>query len=121
IVSFQNLSTVNVTECGRLAYLFPASLAESLLKLEKLTIGASSQLEVVVADDEVDKASDDWKLVFPQLEDLTLEELKELKSFHSGRRISQFPLLKKLTVEGVGDLVELLASDFGSFSVPSEK
>ncbi|OWM85504.1 hypothetical protein CDL15_Pgr019128 [Punica granatum] len=121
IVSFQNLSTVDVTECKSLAYLFHASLAESLLKLEKLTIRTSSQLEVVVADDEVDKVSDDRKLVFPQLEDLTLKELQELKSFHSGRRISQFPLLKKLTVEGVGYLVELLASDFGSFSVPSEK
>ncbi|OWM85515.1 hypothetical protein CDL15_Pgr019139 [Punica granatum] len=121
IVSFQNLSTVDVTGCGSLAYLFPASLAESLLKLEKLSIRTSSQLEVVVADDEVDKVSDDRKLIFPQLEDLTLEKLQELKSFHSGRHILQFPLLKKLTVEGVGDLVELLASDFGSFSVPSEK
>ncbi|PKI55965.1 hypothetical protein CRG98_023641 [Punica granatum] len=121
IVSFQNLSTVDVTRCGSLTYLFPASLAESLLKLEKLTIRTSGQLEVVVADNEVDKVSDDRKLLFPELEDLTLEKLQELKSFHSGRCISQFPFLKKLTVEGAGDLVELLASDFGSFSAPSKK
>ncbi|OWM88477.1 hypothetical protein CDL15_Pgr003889 [Punica granatum] len=121
IFSFQNLASVHVAGCESLTYLFPASLAESLLKLKNLTIQTSSQLEVVVAEDEVDKVSSKRILVFPQMTHLELVELWELKSFHSGRRISQFPMLRELTVDGAGHQVEVLASDFGSISAPPEK
>ncbi|KAF2294525.1 hypothetical protein GH714_012204 [Hevea brasiliensis] len=97
IFTFQNLKSVEVSNCDVLKNLFPASIAESLLQLENLTIRECGVEEIVAKPEDVEPAPY-YCFKFPQLTSLKLIELSELRSFYPGTHISEWQKLKSLNV-----------------------
>ncbi|XP_058007404.1 uncharacterized protein LOC110653611 isoform X2 [Hevea brasiliensis] len=97
VFTFQNLKSVEVSNCDVLKNLFPASIAESLLQLEKLTIIKCGVEEIVAKPEDVEPAPY-YCFKFPQLTSLKLIELSELRSFYPGTHISEWQKLKCLEV-----------------------
>ncbi|KAF2294554.1 hypothetical protein GH714_012550 [Hevea brasiliensis] len=97
VFTFQNLKSVEVSNCDVLKNLFPASIAESLLQLEKLTIIECGVEEIVAKPEDVEPAPY-YCFKFPQLTSLELIELSELRSFYPGTHISEWQKLKSLNV-----------------------
>ncbi|XP_058007400.1 uncharacterized protein LOC110649893 isoform X3 [Hevea brasiliensis] len=97
VFTFQNLKSVEVSYCGVLKNLFPASIAESLLQLENLTIIKCGVEEIVAKPEDVEPAPY-YCFKFPQLTSLKLIELLELRSFYPGTHISEWQKLKCLEV-----------------------
>lgn len=48
--SLQSLTTVEILHCKRMLYLFPLSLAQSLVQLQKLVIYSCDELEEMIKD-----------------------------------------------------------------------
>ncbi|KAF2294507.1 hypothetical protein GH714_012077 [Hevea brasiliensis] len=96
VFTFKNLKSVEVSNCDVLKNLFPASIAESLLQLENLTI-IECGVEEIVAKPEVEPAPY-YCFKFPQLTSLKLIKLSELRSFYPGTHISEWQKLKRLNV-----------------------
>ncbi|XP_058007428.1 uncharacterized protein LOC110661427 isoform X2 [Hevea brasiliensis] len=97
VFTFQNLKSVEVSNCDVLKNLFPASVAEGLLQLEKLTIIECGVEEIVAKPEDVEPAPY-YCFKFPQLTSLELIELSELRSFYPGTHISEWQKLKSLNV-----------------------
>ncbi|KAF2294527.1 hypothetical protein GH714_012240 [Hevea brasiliensis] len=97
VFTFQNLKSVEVSNCDVLKNLFPASIAESLLQLENLTIIKCGVEEIVAKPEDVEPAPY-YCFKFPQLTSLKLIELSELRSFYPGTHISEWQKLKCLEV-----------------------
>ncbi|KAF2294483.1 hypothetical protein GH714_011830 [Hevea brasiliensis] len=97
VFTFQNLKSVEVSNCDVLKNLFPASIAESLLQLENLTIIECGVEEIVAKPEDVEPAPY-YCFKFPQLTSLKLIELSELRSFYPGTHISEWQKLKCLEV-----------------------
>ncbi|KAF2294475.1 hypothetical protein GH714_011728 [Hevea brasiliensis] len=97
VFTFQNLKSVRVSNCDVLKNLFPASIAESLLQLENLTIIECGVEEIVAKPEDVEPAPY-YCFKFPQLTSLKLIELSELRSFYPGTHISEWQKLKSLNV-----------------------
>ncbi|KAF2294487.1 hypothetical protein GH714_011871 [Hevea brasiliensis] len=97
VFTFQNLKSVRVSNCDVLKNLFPASIAESLLQLENLTIIKCGVEEIVAKPEDVE-AAPYYCFKFPQLTSLKLNELSELRSFYPGTHISEWQKLKCLEV-----------------------
>ncbi|KAF2294492.1 hypothetical protein GH714_011927 [Hevea brasiliensis] len=97
VFTFQNLKSVEVSNCDVLKNLFPASIAESLLQLENLTIIKCGVEEIVAKPEDVESAPY-YCFKFPQLTSLKLIELSELRSFYPGTHISEWQKLKCLEV-----------------------
>ncbi|KAK4851516.1 hypothetical protein QYF36_015854 [Acer negundo] len=115
LLTLQNLLSVQVLRCDSLKSIFPASIARSLLQLEKLKIEECCMLkEIVAKEEEVDEAVP--RFVFPQLTWLELFRLSSLKSFYSGLHISEWPVLKYLQVWQC-DKVETFSLESSSFQV----
>ncbi|XP_058000235.1 uncharacterized protein LOC110660411 isoform X2 [Hevea brasiliensis] len=96
VFTFQNLESVIVTGCNVLKNIFPASIAQGLLKLEKLELGLCEEVEEIVAQEE----GVDLKNIFPQLHTLIFARLRKLRSFYSGgTHTFEWPKLKCLKVE----------------------
>ncbi|WJX10976.1 hypothetical protein P8452_01642 [Trifolium repens] len=94
IINFGNLSTVNVSECQSLLYIFPLSLCEDLEHLEMLEI-ESCEIEEIVA---MEEGPIKTNFNFPQLKSMQLHRLTNLKSFYQGKHILECPSLKTLNV-----------------------
>ncbi|KAF2294471.1 hypothetical protein GH714_011694 [Hevea brasiliensis] len=97
VFTFQNLKSVEVSNCDVLKNLFPASVAEGLLQLEKLSIIECGVEEIVAKPEDVEPAPY-YCFKFPQLTSLKLIELSELRSFYPGTHISEWQKLKCLEV-----------------------
>ncbi|KAF2294551.1 hypothetical protein GH714_012503 [Hevea brasiliensis] len=97
VFTFQNLKSVEVSNCDVLKNLFPASIAESLLQLENLTIIKCGVEEIVAKPEDMEPAPF-YCFKFPQLTSLKLIELSELRSFYPGTHISEWQKLKCLEV-----------------------
>jgi hypothetical protein len=94
IINFGNLSTVNVSECQSLLYIFPLSLCEDLGHLEMLDIESCEVEEIVAMEEGRIKTN----FNFPQLKSMQLYRLTNLKSFYQGKHILECPSLKTLNV-----------------------
>ncbi|XP_058000274.1 uncharacterized protein LOC131169102 isoform X2 [Hevea brasiliensis] len=120
VFTFQNLESVNVGWCNVLKNIFPASIAQGLLKLEKLELRWCEEVEEIVAQEE----GVDLKNIFPQLHTLIFSHLPKLRSFYSGgTHTFEWPKLKCLKVENC-DKVRKFGSDekeVGQESIPIEK
>ncbi|KAL6957477.1 hypothetical protein U1Q18_045420 [Sarracenia purpurea var. burkii] len=77
--SFGNLSSLSVTRC-KVKYLFPLSVARCLVKLQELIIENCAEIEEIVINE---GQEDDGALIFPELEEMELSKLPNLKSFYS--------------------------------------
>lgn len=112
IISFLNLQEMVVTNCAGIKSLFPASLAENLVKLKKLEIGRCHALEEIVGKEEeagADGAS--IKFEFYSLISLMLYDLPCLKCFYLGRYALECLKLERLHVFGCKKF-DTFTSDF---------
>ncbi|XP_027337393.1 uncharacterized protein LOC113851107 [Abrus precatorius] len=97
ILSFQNLQHVFVSGCKNLQTLFPVSMAENLMKLEKLEITFCDELQTIVENEAV-VAPVTEKFVFPHLKWLDLFYLPQLIYFYSQKFTLECPALSSLSV-----------------------
>ncbi|KAG6736113.1 hypothetical protein POTOM_061186 [Populus tomentosa] len=95
ILSFHNLCTVEVEGCLGLRSLFPASIALNLVQLEELQIDTCGVEEIVAKDEGLEEGPE---FLFPEVTDLHLVKLPELKRFYPGTHTSEWPRLETLRV-----------------------
>ncbi|KAH9689682.1 hypothetical protein KPL70_015594 [Citrus sinensis] len=95
-VSFGNLSTLEVSKCGRLMNLMTISTAERLVNLERMNVTDCKMIQQIIQQvGEVEKDC----IVFSQLKYLGLHCLPSLKSFCMGNKALEFPCLEQVIVE----------------------
>ncbi|KAK4851407.1 hypothetical protein QYF36_014812 [Acer negundo] len=115
--SFQKLNNVKVRHCMSLKYLFPVSIAKSLLELKQLCVHHCGVEEIVVGDQGEAKVAATF--VFPRITSLELNYLPRLKTFYCGVHTSQWQNLKRLVMCRC-DKVELFASEVFNFQETNE-
>jgi hypothetical protein len=93
-ISFGKLETVDVVKCQSLLNIFSLSLCQELGHLEILRIWFCGVEEVVAMENESMQNS----IIFPQMIELTLIGLTNLKSFYPGKHILECPSLQILSV-----------------------
>jgi len=94
IISFGKLEIVDVSECRSLLNIFSLSLCQDLGHLEKLRIEACGVEGIVAMEEGPMKIS----FRFPQMNELELVGLTNLKSFYPGKHTLECPSLTKLNV-----------------------
>ncbi|XP_052297220.1 importin subunit alpha-1a-like [Citrus sinensis] len=95
--TFQNLTTLGVSGCGRLRNVLTSSIAKTLVRLREMTIQSCVMItEIIVADDNV--AAKDEVVAFSKLKELKLLYLESLTSFCSSNCALKFPSLEILLV-----------------------
>lgn len=109
--SSPNLLKLRIFACQSLKSLFPASIARSLLQLEKLYIKNCGVEEIVAKEG---RAEATVGFVFPSLISLTLCELPHLRTFYHGMYTLEWPVLKKLKAYGC-DKVSIFVPEHISF------
>ncbi|KAF2318296.1 hypothetical protein GH714_004631 [Hevea brasiliensis] len=109
IFTFRNLDSIEVTQCKVLKNLFPASVAQNLLLLEKLSVD-SCGVETIVAKAEGAKAAPSF--VFPKLLSLNLTNQQDIRRFYPGIHSLEFPKLKDLEVHDCGNGMEFCSDLF---------
>ncbi|GKV44809.1 hypothetical protein SLEP1_g51961 [Rubroshorea leprosula] len=95
--SFQNLVTLNISNCQAMVNLVSISTAQSLVQLERMTVSGCQMLTEIV-ENEGNGTQDLIMITFTKLRFLKLECLPRLESFCSGNFSFKFPSLKKLIV-----------------------
>ncbi|KAF8038079.1 hypothetical protein BT93_B0820 [Corymbia citriodora subsp. variegata] len=95
-LKFECLECFKATECESLQSLFPSSVAKSMTHLEQLLVTSCGVEEIIAEEDGVDMSAND--LFFPQLTDLRLLGLPNLRSFYRSSHTSTWPILKQLRV-----------------------
>ncbi|XP_056165944.1 uncharacterized protein LOC115680959 [Syzygium oleosum] len=95
-LTFGRLQSIEVVECERLKSLFPSSVAKSMTQLKELLVEDCGVEEIIAEKDRVGMNAGDP--FFPQLTNLRLFELPELRSFYKNSHTSTWPLLKELRV-----------------------
>ncbi|KAL0005320.1 hypothetical protein SO802_012881 [Lithocarpus litseifolius] len=95
-VSFQNLTNMEVSECHGLIYLVTSTAAKSLVQLKKLSVSGCKRIIEIVASEggEVNDVINFCKLAY-----LKLENLPNLTNFCSGSYSFEFPSLEEVIVE----------------------
>ena len=116
ILTFQNLRTVEVSNCKILKSLFPVSVAKSLEQLESLTIHDCGLEEIVSLEEGVETTI---KFAFPRITSLYVASLPKLKYFYPGKHTLVWPLLKRLMIMNY-DKVKIIASNELSFQERDE-
>ncbi|KAL1293281.1 hypothetical protein AAHE18_19G061900 [Arachis hypogaea] len=98
VIGLETLQEVCVHGCGNLERLFPASVAKSLVKLEKLEVKECSRLMEIVAKDDVAAEAPDEEFVLPCVTSIKLWSLPELKCFYRGPHKLECPKLKQINL-----------------------
>uniref|UniRef100_A0A5B7A010 Uncharacterized protein n=1 Tax=Davidia involucrata TaxID=16924 RepID=A0A5B7A010_DAVIN len=130
IKGFSALTSLHICECGSLRNVFSPRI---LVHLKDLRIEKCPKMEEIVAA----AANDDIIVIFPQLKELELQELPNLKSFYSSRseekqRVGElnprhhlfnhkiaFPALERLEINEVDQIREIWDNQL-VFPVPQE-
>jgi len=95
IISFGKLSTVDISLCQSLLYIFPLSLCEDLGNLKMLVIESSGVEQIVAMEDTTSTKN---IITFPQLTKFLLHHLEKLTSFCPRKHTLECPSLKILDV-----------------------
>ncbi|KAM3339401.1 hypothetical protein P3S68_029270 [Capsicum galapagoense] len=96
---FSKLETLKVGNCGKLRHLMSPSVARGLLNLRKLRIGECQSMEEVITEEE--QQGDEIMCnepLFPQLEELELENLPKLRHFILTKQALEFPFLIEVQI-----------------------
>ncbi|KAH9657173.1 Disease resistance protein [Citrus sinensis] len=102
VISLQTLTELNVHSCNKLTYIFTLSQARSLEQLKSLCVSHCERLECIVEaksdhnEGEISVEGGNTMLALPLLRRLTLQELPELVSFCSENYYSTWPALEEL-------------------------
>lgn len=113
----QHLVDVRIFACKSLKNVFPASIAKSLLQLEKLYIRNCEVMEEIAADEVAVEAT--ARFSFPNLTFLRLWKLPNLTTFYFGMHTLELTELKKLEVYGC-DKVKIFSSECQNFQETNE-
>ncbi|KAB2612292.1 disease resistance protein [Pyrus ussuriensis x Pyrus communis] len=95
LISFQNLTILNIWSCHGLQYLIPYSVAKSLQQLKVLEVKSCQRMVEIVASKEDDPENE---ITFSCLQQLKLSGLPSLQGFCKGNCIFKVPSLKTLIV-----------------------
>ncbi|PSS09622.1 Disease resistance protein [Actinidia chinensis var. chinensis] len=96
-MSLRNLTTVGVYECDKLRYIFPLSIARGLVLLQYLNIECCAMVESIVEEEKGEETeSSIEKIVFPDLREITLDNLHNLTCFCKGRYAVEYPYLEEM-------------------------
>ena len=79
IQGFQKLTSIEVSRCNCLRYLFPTSIAKLLVELQSIKIKECDAIENIVQRDGEEEATD--IILFPRVSSLKLQELPNMMSF----------------------------------------
>ncbi|CAN6721734.1 unnamed protein product [Malus baccata var. baccata] len=94
-MTFKNLTTLEVVGCRSLKYLATYTIAKTLKRLRKMTVGSCERMtEIGATTSDGDDAGNDDEISFCQLQSLKLYSLPSLQYFFSGNCIVKFPSLK---------------------------
>ncbi|GLT33013.1 hypothetical protein SLA2020_076360, partial [Shorea laevis] len=93
IIIFRELVSVLAYNCPRLKNLFPASVARSLLKLQKLWVESCGVEEIAASEGR--GTTEVISFVFPQVSCLVLGNLPRLRYFYPEKHTTKWPELKK--------------------------
>ncbi|KAH1204725.1 putative disease resistance protein [Glycine max] len=95
ILNFKRLRSIEVDNCDKLRNVFPASVAKDVRKLESMSVmSCEGMLEIVEDESETNNET----LMFPELTNMKLYSLSNLKRFYKGKHFIECPRLKKLTM-----------------------
>ncbi|XP_057513860.1 disease resistance protein At4g27190-like [Actinidia eriantha] len=96
-MSLRNLTIVEVSECDKLRYIFPLSIARGLVLLQYLNIECCAMVESIVEEEKGEETeSSIEKIVFPDLREITLDNLHNLTCFCKGRYAVEYPYLEEM-------------------------
>ncbi|MBA0770854.1 hypothetical protein Gotri_019417, partial [Gossypium trilobum] len=98
---FQNLTTLDVSNCKTMKYLDTCLVFQGMAQLKKLMVRDCISMKEIVAT-EGDEATCD--IIFSRLKSLELVNLPRLKSFCSGNHTFGFPCLEELILSGCPEL-----------------
>ncbi|XP_057512330.1 disease resistance protein At4g27190-like [Actinidia eriantha] len=99
-MSLRNLITVAVSECDKLRYIFPLSVARGLVLLQNIRIDYCAMVESIVEEEKgEEKVSSIEKIVFPHLHMIILSCLDNLTCFCKGRYAAEYPHLEGIVIE----------------------
>ncbi|KAL2464581.1 putative disease resistance protein [Forsythia ovata] len=110
ICPFQNLTSLQVSECGKLRYLFSHSTANSLVALQSLDVFKCETIEEIIGREGeectsgseiemVEEGMTSGQIEFPKLSSLKLTSLERFRMFCSQNCDLVFPSLVKLFIE----------------------
>ena len=92
----QVLQEMSVIECDTLKYLFPASVAKDLTRLELLRVTHCKELVEIFSENEIPAEGATKEFMFPSLTSLYITKLPALKYFYRGLHKLEWPVLKEL-------------------------
>ncbi|CAK7340800.1 unnamed protein product [Dovyalis caffra] len=92
-LSFQCLTTLEVSKCHGLIHLMTSSTAKCLVQLTSMSVTECKMIEEIVASEENEVANE---IIFQKLEHLRLQCLPSLTSFHSRKCALNFPSLEEV-------------------------
>ncbi|XP_024192398.1 uncharacterized protein LOC112196311 [Rosa chinensis] len=105
ILAFQNLTTLQVSSCNRLEYVFPLFMVGGLVKLESMYITYCPRIaEIFAKTEEHGNEEKTNEIVISQVKTLHLSGLHRLKRFCLVPCTVDFPSLKTLVLTDCGDL-----------------
>ncbi|XP_043814384.1 uncharacterized protein LOC110618489 isoform X3 [Manihot esculenta] len=110
IMSFENLTLLQVENCSSLTNIFTLSMASGLVNLQHLEVKRCNLVDHVIikeAEEEIGKDN----TIFPSMQSIILECLPCLSSFYSASDVLKLPSLKGIEIVGCPNM-ELLASKF---------
>ncbi|XP_039163999.1 uncharacterized protein LOC104431149 isoform X3 [Eucalyptus grandis] len=96
---FHSLTSIRVEDCPCLRNLFTMSMAKSLGHLQSLSLGGCGEMEYIVGREEEKSEEAANKIIIPQLVTLYIHNMPKLRSFCHEKHISEWPLLKQLSIE----------------------
>ncbi|KAB2612309.1 disease resistance protein [Pyrus ussuriensis x Pyrus communis] len=109
LISFQNLTILNIRSCRGLQYLIPYSVAKNLQQLKRLVVDNCQRMVEIVASNGDDPENE---ITFSSLQHLELSDLPSLQGFCTGNCIFKVPPLKTFIVKDC-HLIELTISPDG--------
>lgn len=98
ILSFQNLTNVQLIDCESLEYLLPLSVATCCSHLKELVIKQCSCMKEIVAKEKESRVCEAPIFEFNQLNTLILWTSNKLKCFYVGKHILSCPSLRRIDV-----------------------
>ncbi|KAF2294547.1 hypothetical protein GH714_012466 [Hevea brasiliensis] len=110
ILSFKNLTLLQVQNCSSLTNIFTLSMASGLVNLQHMELKRCILVEHIITKEAEEEIVKD-KIMFPSMESISLECLPNLSSFYSARDFLICPSLNRIDMVGCPNM-ELLASKF---------